>query len=240
MDAPKGWDGDPTSHLVDVGCESCHGPGGPHDGAPTDPSTACAACHDADHSIAFSYAKGLPLIDHYAGNAVSKQQLRERRLALYDSEAPRELLAFPEGDTVGSAVCSTCHTSEHTWWASSAHAHAMDPLPPEAATDPSCVACHATPRTIGGAPATTLAAFRTDQGVSCESCHGPGGAHVDSGGAKSTIEGLGESCPVCVIEAICTSCHTAKWDADWDLDTHLPRMKHTLPNESPAPSGAPP
>jgi hypothetical protein len=38
--------------------------------------------------------------------------------------------------------------------------------------------------------------------------------------------GLGDSCPVCVIEAVCTSCHTTGWDPLWDLDKDLPKVKH--------------
>ncbi|MFT4627651.1 MAG: thiol-disulfide isomerase/thioredoxin [Myxococcota bacterium] len=235
---PTGWNGDPTSHLVDVGCESCHGPGGPHDGTVTDPTSTCAACHDAEHSIAFTVAKGMPLIDHYAGSSLTEEQLRARLMALYDGDAPRELLAFPEGDTVGSAACAECHAAEHTWWASSPHASAMAPLG-DSAEDPACVRCHATSAKMGVPPASELTAFRTEEGVGCEACHGPGAEHVRSAGAPGTIEGLGESCPVCVIEAVCTSCHTKKWDSDWDLDTHLPVVKHLPPAGPPAPQATP-
>jgi len=49
---------------------------------------------------------------------------------------------------------------------------------------------------------------------------------VAAGGGKDNIQGLGESCPVCVLEALCTSCHTQEWDKDWDLDTHLKAIDH--------------
>jgi hypothetical protein len=102
---------------------------------------------------------------------------------------------------------------------------------PAAAKDPTCVRCHATAKSI---PAPSeLAGFRLDDGVGCESCHGPGKRHVDAGGAPGTIEGLGDDCPVCVIEAVCTSCHTKAWDPDWDLKTDLPRAGHGSPTPHP-------
>ena len=57
-------------------------------------------------------------------------------------------------------------------------------------------------------------------GVGCESCHGAGAAHVESQ-SKDDIVGLGDSCPVCVLESMCTSCHTPKWDPNWNLEERL-------------------
>ena len=51
--------GDHHSPLRDVGCESCHGPSGPHDGVSSIATEACESCHDAQHSIAFSVEKGI-------------------------------------------------------------------------------------------------------------------------------------------------------------------------------------
>lgn len=227
---PGGWSGAPAdAKLVDVGCEACHGPGGPHDGVPTKAEDTCAGCHDAKHSIAFSVAKGLPLIDHYRTVAMDDVALRTARQALVQGEAPRDLLAFADGERVGSAACAGCHAAEHGQWAAGPHAHAMATLASAgAAADVACVRCHATSRT-GGPPAASVDGYRLDESVGCEACHGPGGAHVRAGGGKDNIVGLGESCPVCVIEAVCTRCHTAAWDPDWNLDADLPRAGHRTP-----------
>ena len=72
---------------------------------------------------------------------------------------------------------------------------------------------------------TDLSAWRTQEGVGCESCHGPGGAHAAAPSATNIV-GLGESCPECVIEAICTSCHTEQWDPDWELKARLGAIDH--------------
>jgi thiol-disulfide isomerase/thioredoxin len=223
-----GWTPDPqqSPDLTGVGCEACHGPSGPHDGVKTDAKASCATCHDAKHSIQFSVEKGLPLIDHYAANGIDDEAWRTRRMAVIDGKAPRPLLDFAADPTAGAEACKDCHEAEYAQWASSGHRKAMGVLEKDGkATEPGCVACHAT-ATRGGPRPTELSGFRVDEGVGCEACHGPGGAHIAAKGGTDNIEGLGEDCPVCVIEALCTSCHTAEMDRDWDLDTHLPLAGH--------------
>jgi hypothetical protein len=221
--APTGWQA--GSDLVDVGCEACHGPGGPHDGERADARAACAGCHDAEHSIAFSVDKGVPLLDHYRTNALSDGEKADLQRALLKGEAPRALLAFPEGANVGSARCRECHAVEHAWWADDPHADAMTSLQKEGSRDPACVRCHATAKTASLPPPSTLDGFDTLGGVGCESCHGPGEKHAASQ-AAADIQGLGDSCPVCVIEAVCTSCHTPRWSPGFDLDAGLAAIRH--------------
>lgn len=221
---PTGWSPGQNG-LVDVGCEACHGPGGPHDGERLDARTACVGCHDAKHSIAFTVEKGLPAIDHFAVNTLTEDQRHERRMALHNGEADRSLLAFPEGANVGSARCRECHQTEYDWWAGSAHANGMASLRAEGHDDPTCVRCHATAKSSGPAP-QQLAGFDTLGGVGCESCHGPGERHVAAKGGTDNIQGLGESCPVCVLEALCTSCHTPKWSPEWALEPALKAIEH--------------
>jgi thiol-disulfide isomerase/thioredoxin len=222
---PGGWSGDVESVLVDVGCEACHGPGGPHDGTPADPRAACASCHDPDHSLSFSLDRALPLIDHYKVLSYSDADFEAARRKLYDGDVPQELIAFPSGNNVGSDKCLACHPVEHDWWSGDPHANAMASLAKEGSTDPDCVRCHATAKK-SGPPPTTLDGFDRFGGVGCESCHGPGEAHVAAGGGTTNIQGLGASCPVCVIDAVCTTCHTPKWSPDWNVETKLPRITH--------------
>ena len=216
--------GDHLSPMTSVTCESCHGPSGPHDGQTTDASASCEGCHDAEHSVAFSLEKGLPHIDHFAANGMTTDELQARVEAIARGEVPKPLLAFPEGETVGAAQCKSCHRQEHRTLKRAPHAKAMRRLVGEDAEKVECVRCHATPA-ASGPPAEDLAGFRIDEGVGCESCHGPGGEHIAAPTADNII-GLGESCPECVIEAICTTCHTPVWDEDWDLHSHLERIAH--------------
>lgn len=226
---PGGWSAQAHLAMVDVGCESCHGPGGPHSGATVDPTSTCTGCHDDKHSINFHVAKGMPGIDHFRAEGMSPTDWREARRALLDGEVERSLLAFAEGPTAGVQACKSCHPSEVAWWEQSAHGKAMATLERTGShTDPRCVSCHATPKQIGGEP-TATSDYQPDPGVGCESCHGPATDHIASKGAKGTIEGLGDSCPVCVIESVCTSCHNSTWDPKWRLEDKLPRVRHTLP-----------
>jgi Cytochrome c554 and c-prime/AhpC/TSA family len=223
--APSGWNGEADSPLVDVGCEACHGPGGPHDGEVQDPAGSCATCHDPQHAIAFSYDRALPLIDHYRYNALSSAEFDGLRRALYNGEVPQALIALPEGRNVGSQACRSCHPAEYDWWADDPHASAMSTLEPAKRADPSCLHCHATAK-VAGPPPTSAEGYERMGGVGCESCHGPGEAHVGAKGGTSNIVGLGESCPVCVIDAVCTSCHTPAWSPSWDLEPALRQVKH--------------
>ncbi len=234
---PGGWSGIGDRSMVNVGCESCHGPAGPHDGTATPATETCAGCHDSKHSIDFDVERALPHIDHFAANGLSEEAFAARRSELLGGDAPKPMLSFASGTYAGSAACAACHEDTHAWWLDSPHGQAMATLHAEGkADDVGCVRCHATPRKAGPTP-TAVADFWLDEGVGCESCHGPGQAHIDAGGTAETIQGLGESCPVCVVEGLCTSCHTQKWDPDWSLETRLEQIQHPAPRP-PADTGA--
>jgi len=208
--------GDHGSPLVDVGCESCHGPSGPHDGDRSDAKKSCINCHDAEHSIGFSVEKGMPHIDHFVAKDYDADMMRSKAEAIVKGEAPRPLLALPEGKAVGSAQCNGCHENVHL---SDPHVNAMTTLSEDERDNLECVRCHATAKN-SVPPPTDLSGYHVDEGVGCESCHGPGEAHVANPGLDNIVR-LGESCPECVLEALCTSCHTSEWDAEWDLTTRI-------------------
>ena len=217
-----GWSPGNTD-LVNVQCEACHGPGGPHDGQRTDAAAQCETCHDKKHSIGFDPALAIPMIDHFAANTLSDDEWRARRKAVVLGELPQRLFAFETGAYVGSSTCETCHASAHASGDARSHGQAMAHLEGASREDVACVRCHATPKTVG-LPGTSVDAFRTEEGVGCESCHGPGARHAETRSVDDIV-GLGESCPVCVIEAVCTSCHTSEWDSDWDLDAALKKIR---------------
>jgi hypothetical protein len=230
MGEPGGFEmGDHSSPMSGVGCESCHGPAGPHDGVIDDARASCIECHDAEHSVRFETDRAIPHIDHFRATAMSDEELNEALLALIEGEAERPLLAFPDGPTSGASACKSCHKPQHKWLSKDPHSSAMDTLG-EDASRVECVRCHSTSRGYDSSMASmgaeeTLEDYRLDEGVGCESCHGPGQTHIENP-SKSNIVGLGETCPECIIEGICTSCHTPKWDMKWDLDTRLGAIVH--------------
>lgn len=91
---------------------------------------------------------------------------------------------------VGSDACIDCHDGDYAIWEKTGHGHALDSLihPGERSEvprhfDPECISCHVVgwnpqkyfPYVSGylGVDATPLM-----HNVGCESCHGPGSAHV--------------------------------------------------------------
>ena len=214
-----------TSELEDVGCESCHGRGGPHlspdfvkDG---NYQSACASCHDKTHSLGFEYATFLPRISHAANAAIAKlppEQRRERLAAL----GARRKDVLPTGAFVGSAACQSCHVVEHAAWSASPHARAVQTLAAARKDgNPDCLRCHTTGfGRPSGFPEKGLPAHHPDlAAVGCESCHGPGGDHVAEGAAKiGTIVSLGDKCDSCVILQICGGCHDDANDPGFEFE----------------------
>ena len=140
---------------------------------------------------------------------MSEAELHAALAAIEEGSAAKPLLAFPEGPTVGAATCKSCHKKQHKWGEKGPHRAAMARLSQgEDAQRVECVRCHATPKAVGiGAARASAADFRVDEGVGC-------------------IVGLGDSCPECVIEAICTSCHDQTWDPKWELKARMAAIPH--------------
>lgn len=223
---PGGYTIDPpTPHLENVGCETCHGRGGPHLTPPAAPVTsyeaACVTCHDAKHSLGFAYSTFLPKVSHAANAGLLALPASEKRARIAALGERRPAL-FPDADFVGSAVCATCHEAEHATWATSPHGRALASLEAKGkAQDGDCLRCHTTGYDKpGGFPVGgTAAAHRALASVGCESCHGPGGDHVAEGARRAgTIVSLGDKCDSCVILQICGGCHDDANDPGFEYE----------------------
>lgn len=130
-------------------------------------------------------------------------------------EPPPEVLRY-----VGVETCRACHASAVAFWEQAivevpatlkdgtkttrrtGHVKAMDTLVHDGRDkDRSCVGCHSAGFDLpGGACTTTALRDKKLGGVQCESCHGPGSAHVLSGGEPRHISRV-------VPEARCRECH---------------------------------
>lgn len=204
------------AHLEDVGCESCHGRGGPHlspgfvpktDAGEPDYEPVCQTCHNPTHSLGFDFATFSKRVSHARIAALGDAE----RAALVEGGGPQRDLLPTQADYVGSEACQSCHAAEFETWASSPHGHALESLEKEEkADDPSCLACHTTAfdKPGGFAPGQPPDAQTDLARVGCESCHGPGGDHVGEDAKRvGTILSLGDKCDSCVILKICGSCH---------------------------------
>ncbi len=222
--------------LENVGCESCHGRGGPHlspdfvkNASNTeDYTTVCATCHNPTHSLGFDYATFHPRISHASIAALSDAERAKLRA---DGGPSRELLPT-RADYVGSNACQSCHTKEFETWSASPHAHAVATLEKtNKQGDATCLGCHTTAYgkpggfASGAKPASSPDLAR----VGCESCHGPGGDHVgESARRVGTILSLGDKCDSCVILKVCGTCHDQANDPgfEFEVEKRIDAQRH--------------
>lgn len=119
---------------------------------------------------------------------------------------------------VGSGACRDCHAQAHEIWEGSRHARAMESLVRVGFDrDPECVSCHVVG--YGDEGGFTRPGERPElDRVGCESCHGPGGEHVDRGGTRETIT---RGSP-----ATCARCHQKDHDPHFEHADKWPAISH--------------
>jgi hypothetical protein len=109
---------------------------------------------------------------------------------------------------VGAAKCKMCHNKaekgeQYNKWANTSHAKAMDRLKGADASNPKCLKCHSTATSVDQ---SLVATITPAEGVSCESCHGPGSAYkvvtIMRNHAMSMSKGL-----IMPEEKVCRKCH---------------------------------
>jgi hypothetical protein len=216
---------EPSRHLENVGCETCHGRGGSH----LSPGfvqggyePVCVACHDKKHSLGFDYATFHPKISHVPATPLLALSLDEKLARIEALGARREALLPTESDFVGSDACQSCHPAEFATWAEGGHARAGQTLERKGQSgNAECLACHTTGfGEDGGFPKAGPLSAHPDLGrVGCESCHGPGSEHVQEGTPKiGTIVSLGDKCDSCVILQICGGCHDDANDPGFEFE----------------------
>lgn len=112
---------------------------------------------------------------------------------------------------VGAAKCKMCHNKpakgeQYNKWAAGPHAKAMESLKGAEKNDPKCLKCHST---AAANKDLAAASIKVEEGVSCESCHGPGSKYksmaIMKDAAKAKDAGL-----VMPDEKVCTGCHNSE------------------------------
>ena len=103
---------------------------------------------------------------------------------------------------VGSSACKSCHADRHLVWEKSHHAKAMEPLRKLGKhQNAGCYSCHVTSDRTRCEDSLPVPAPPALASVGCESCHGPGGDHVQGRGRMQTITG----------SATCRTCHIGRF-----------------------------
>ncbi|GIV01864.1 MAG: hypothetical protein KatS3mg015_0694 [Fimbriimonadales bacterium] len=120
-----------------------------------------------------------------------------------------------EHQYVGSQACASCHPSAFDIWKDTNHAHAYATL---VATknhrDPECVGCHVVGLTkVSGFVSVDKTPDLKD--VGCESCHGPGSAHIVK--PTASMKAGPESCQ---------SCHVPDHSPGFQFDLYWDKIKH--------------
>src|SRR5512138_2371924 len=133
-------------------------------------------------------------------------------------------IAAAAGDLVGPETCKACHPGAYAAWRAGPHARALDSLPERSRKDRRCLSCHA-PDVDGGVA-----------GVSCEACHGPGGAYAASYVMRDAelARAVGLVDPG---EKTCLGCHT---DSTPSLERFVYDRKVKLIAHPDTPAPAPP
>lgn len=117
---------------------------------------------------------------------------------------------------VGNDGCRACHAAAFAVWNTSKHAHGYATLTEKGKQyHLDCIGCHVTGFSQpGGVCRVDKVAGR--EGIGCESCHGPGSAHV-----KIPVKGnIGRGSA----EAVCTRCHDPENSPHFDFARYLPQV----------------
>ncbi len=109
---------------------------------------------------------------------------------------------------IGAAKCKVCHNrpdkgEQFKKWSESKHATAMKSLKPDEAKNPKCTKCHST---AAGVDQNLVETITVEEGVSCESCHGPGSAYKTIPIMKSKEQSVAKGL-IIPTEKVCKKCH---------------------------------
>ncbi len=146
---------------------------------------------------------------------------------------------------IGAVKCKMCHNKpdkgeQYNKWKAAPHANSMKTLAGEVSmsyakangiADPtkeaSCIACHST---AGAIDASVNSGVKVEEGVSCESCHGPGSVYKNMAIMKSREKSM-EKGLILPDKSVCIGCHNDKnpFHKPFDFDAASAKIAHPNP-----------
>ena len=150
---------------------------------------------------------------------------------------------FAQNKYVGASACKMCHMSKgkaYPVWSTSGHAKAFEILKGAAAlkigqdngapvpsTDKKCLKCHTTAASAG----TANGGITNADGVSCETCHGPGSAYKVGMSSSSIANAKSKLGLVIPTNAVCIKCHNTEIHKSltFDFATKMKIISHKNP-----------
>lgn len=148
---------------------------------------------------------------------------------------------------IGASKCKMCHNKpnkgeQYKKWLAGPHANAMKSLSTDQAkeiatakgiadptTDASCLKCHAT---TGHIDAKLASGIKVSEGVSCESCHGPGSMYKGTSVMKNRELALTKGM-IDPTEEVCKTCHNEESPTyvPFDFAVRVAEIAHPDPTQ---------
>jgi hypothetical protein len=116
---------------------------------------------------------------------------------------------------VGMNKCAGCHAAATTFWKHTVHGHAWKTLVDDGKqADYKCIGCHVTG--FGQVGGSALGFTKNLESVQCETCHGPGSAHVVGEGNEEPLA-IKRDTP----ESVCLGCHTEQHSDTFQFQAYM-------------------
>ncbi len=140
--------------------------------------------HSRDDGVVGATARVMTLDQTVPADPEVRSRIDEFHRATLPDDSLQDHMLFDwdpdvrSGRYVGVSACEECHVSETEQWRTTGHSRAMQTLVArQRDTHPDCVPCHVTG--LGRSGGFRLGSARHPLAdVQCETCHGPGAAHV--------------------------------------------------------------
>jgi hypothetical protein len=148
---------------------------------------------------------------------------------------------------IGAIKCKMCHNKtssgfQYNIWKENKHSKALESLNSEESweyakqnniadptKEPSCLKCHSTYHSVDQDLILTL---KPDEGVSCETCHGPGSKYKSNTIMKSREKSLANGL-IIPDQKLCETCHNKEnpFYKPFDYEAALAKIAHPKPAE---------